>query len=128
MSIPIVFSSTFTHFGASIDVKAEKKSSFAIEDLNDISPCNFVDGYNPGTNVTCSTQGFTVHDENNTFNSTRKRKNRKKTTESSPQDKNRDLKIKMPDDIFLKIMFYSFGAFWVYIILKLLANMYKKRS
>jgi len=34
----------------------------------------------------------------------------------------------MPDDIFLQIMFYSFGAFWVYIVLKLLSNMYKKRS
>lgn len=108
--------------------EGQEKAYIALEDLNDISPCNFVDGYNPGTNVRCSTQGFTVHDENNTFNSTRKRKNRKKTTESSPQDKNRDLKIKMPDDIFLKIMFYSFGAFWIYIILKLLANMYRKRS
>ena len=57
-----------------------------------------------------------------------KRKNRRKNTASETRDKNRDLKIKMPDDIFLKIMFYSFGAFWVYIILKLLGNMYKKRS
>ena len=31
------------------------------------------------------------------------------------------------NDIFLKVMIYSFGAFWIYIILKLLANMYKKK-
>ena len=104
------------------------KAYIALDDLNDISPCNFTDGYNPGTKVTCNTQGFTVHDENNTFNSTKKRKNRRKNTYSRPENKNRDLKIKMPDDIFLQIMFYSFGAFWVYIILKLLGNMYKKRS
>jgi hypothetical protein len=33
----------------------------------------------------------------------------------------------MPDDIFLQIFIYTFGAFWVYVILKLLANMYKKK-
>ena len=36
--------------------------------------------------------------------------------------------LRMPDDIFLKILIYTFGAFGVYIVLKLLANMYKKRS
>jgi hypothetical protein len=33
----------------------------------------------------------------------------------------------MPDDIFLKIFIFSFGALWFYIALKLMANMYKKR-
>ena len=108
--------------------EGQEKAYIALEDLNDISPCNFTDGYNPGTKVSCNTQGFTVHDENNTFNSTKKRKNKKKNKDLQTPNKNSDLKLKMPDDIFLRIMFYSFGAFWVYIILKLLSNMYKKRS
>jgi hypothetical protein len=33
----------------------------------------------------------------------------------------------MPDDVFLKIFILSFGALWIYIALKLMANMYKKR-
>jgi hypothetical protein len=108
--------------------EGQEKAYIALEDLNDISPCNFTDGYNPGTKVSCDTQGFTVHDVNNTFNSTRKRKNKKKNKDLQTPNKNSDLKLKMPDDIFLRIMFYSFGAFWVYVILKLLSNMYKKRS
>jgi hypothetical protein len=40
---------------------------------------------------------------------------------------NKGYKIMMPDDIFLKIFILSFGALWVYIALKLMANMYKKR-
>jgi hypothetical protein len=34
----------------------------------------------------------------------------------------------MPDDVFLKVLFYSLGALSVYIALKLMANMYKKRD
>ena len=46
---------------------------------------------------------------------------------SSKKYKNKGQKIMMPDDIFLKIFIFSFGALWVYIALKLMANMYKKR-
>ena len=41
--------------------------------------------------------------------------------------RNKGQNIMMPDDIFLKIFILSFGALWVYIALKLMANMYKKR-
>ena len=43
------------------------------------------------------------------------------------KNKNKRYNIMMPDDIFLKIFIFSFGALWVYIALKLMANMYKKR-
>jgi hypothetical protein len=43
------------------------------------------------------------------------------------KNKNKGHNILMPDDIFLKIFILSFGALWVYIALKLMANMYKKR-
>lgn len=43
------------------------------------------------------------------------------------KNKNQGHNIMMPDDIFLKIFILSFGALWVYIALKLMANMYKKR-
>ena len=43
------------------------------------------------------------------------------------KNKNKGHNIIMPDDIFLKIFILSFGALWVYIALKLMANMYKKR-
>ena len=43
------------------------------------------------------------------------------------KNKNKGYKIVMPDDAFLKIFIFSFGALWVYIALKLMANMYKKR-
>lgn len=43
------------------------------------------------------------------------------------KNKNKGYNILMPDDIFLKIFIFSFGALWAYIALKLMANMYKKR-
>lgn len=43
------------------------------------------------------------------------------------KNKNKGHNIIMPDDIFLKIFILSFGALWLYIALKLMANMYKKR-
>ena len=41
---------------------------------------------------------------------------------------NKSMKLMMPDDVFLKILFYSLGALSFYIALKLMANMYKKRD
>lgn len=55
-------------------------------------------------------------DNNNGSSSGKKNKN-----------KNEGYNIMMPDDIFLKIFIFSFGALWFYIALKLMANMYKKK-
>jgi hypothetical protein len=41
---------------------------------------------------------------------------------------NKSMKLMMPDDVFLRVLFYSLGALSFYIALKLLANMYKKRD
>jgi hypothetical protein len=41
---------------------------------------------------------------------------------------NKNMKLMMPDDVFLKVLFYSLGALSVYVGLKLMANMYKKRD
>jgi hypothetical protein len=129
----------------------------SISDLKNVSPCNFVNnGYtNIVTNVTC-TEKFAVHDETRTkerrerrYKNQRKRyKKFKKLYEkgndsssdsSSDSDsdsdsgkkskkyKNKGYNVMMPDDIFLKIFIFSFGALWFYIALKLMANMYKKR-
>jgi hypothetical protein len=40
----------------------------------------------------------------------------------------KNMKLMMPDDVFLKVLFYSLGALSVYVALKLMANMYKKRD
>ena len=126
-----------------IDVNNKSGQSSAyvsIDDIKNISPCNFVanNNTNPVTNAKCS-ERFIVRDE------TRSR------TRRGRRYRNRELKllyeneseselgnninyyqtkgqsIMMPDDIFLKIFILSFGALWIYVALKLLANMYKKR-
>ena len=61
-------------------------------------------------------------DKNNNDNDNKKNKKKNK------KNNNDNVKLKMPDDVFLQILFYSLGALSVYIALKLLANMYKKRK
>jgi hypothetical protein len=107
-----------------------------LDDLNNVPPCVFQSGYNPVTNTSC--EGFKVSsssdDETSSQGSSilykkkKNNKNNKKNKKKSNNNKNKDKPIRMPDDIFLKIFIYSFGAFWVYVMLKLLANMYKKRN
>ena len=41
---------------------------------------------------------------------------------------NKNMKLMMPDDVFLRVLFYSLGGLSIYIALKLMANMYKKRD
>jgi len=109
----------------------------SVDDIQNISPCNFVENNNtnPITNATCS-DGFMVHDETRSRTRRGRRyRNRelKKLYESdgdsndSNNYRNKGQNIMMPDDIFLKIFILSFGALWIYIALKLMANMYKKR-
>ena len=104
-----------------------------------MSSVNHINIPNNNTNTitggTCS-DGFMVRDE------TRRRTRRgrryrnielKKLYENdgdggdSSNYKNKGQNIMMPDDIFLKIFILSFGALWIYVALKLMANMYKKR-
>ena len=128
----------------------------SIDDIKNISPCNFVNNNNtnPVTNGKCS-DGFMVRDETRSKSRREKRyKNRNKKykklkklykndddsssdsdsdsdsgigSNSSKKHKNKGHNIMMPDDIFLKIFILSFGALWIYVALKLMANMYKKR-
>ena len=115
----------------------------ALDDLNDVPPCVFQNGYNPVTQVACS-EGFKVGSDSDSDsdsdggNRRKKKKYKKNKNKKIKLNRNnvrnginnntKDKPIRMPDDIFLKIFIYSFGAFWIYVILKLLANMYKKRS
>ena len=108
----------------------------SIDDIQNISPCNFVanNNINPVTNGTCS-DGFMVHDETKRKTRRGRRyKNRElkklyenESNNDSSNYRNKGQNIMMPDDIFLKIFIFSFGALWIYIALKLMANMYKKR-
>jgi len=127
----------------------------ALDDLNDVPPCVFQNGYNPATQTSCS-EGFMVglggnkdndsdSDSDSVGGNGKKNKNKNKNKNKKNKNKNKKNKkiklgginndsnneykpVKMPDDIFLKILIYTFGAFGVYVVLKLLANMYKKRS
>lgn len=108
----------------------------SINDIKNISPCNFVDtNTNPITGATCS-ESFMVRDESRSRTRRGRRyRNRelKKLYEidvdsnDSSNYRNKGQNIMMPDDIFLKIFILSFGALWIYVALKLMANMYKKR-
>lgn len=117
-----------------IDVNNNTSSASAYvsnDDIQNISPCNFVNSTNPVTQATCQ-QGFMVHDETRRrARRGRRYKNRElqqlQEIENKKNYRNRGQNILMPDDIFLKIFILSFGALWIYVALKLMANMYKKR-
>lgn len=108
----------------------------SIDDIQNISPCNFVanNNTNPVTNASCS-DGFMVRDETRSRTRRGRRyRNRElkklyetESSNNSNNYKNKGHNIMMPDDIFLKIFILSFGALWIYVALKLMANMYKKR-
>lgn len=116
----------------------------SIDDIKNISPCNFVNNGNTNVVTGGTCEGFMVNDE------TRRRTRRGRRyrnrelkrlyeIENNDNDMNNDnnnyqnnyrnegYNIIMPDDMFLKVFIISFGALWFYIALKLMANMYKKR-
>ena len=111
-----------------------------ISDIEAISPCNFfkesnsVKPVNPVTKAVCSRQGFTMRnsDTDDDVNSAELYKDYYKLHDDDDDDDDnidgKSMKLMMPDDVFLKVLFYSFGALSVYIALKLMANMYKKRD
>jgi hypothetical protein len=107
-----------------------------LSDIEDISPCNFIQGpndtfpMNPITKDTCKRQGFTVSedDENNAELYKDYYKLNNDDGDGDGDMDNKNMKLMMPDDVFLRVLFYSLGGLSIYIALKLMANMYKKRD
>ena len=139
----IDFFSAFTELGIpkclpvklkTIDINNREGSDtqyIAISDIEDISPCNFISRTNPVTNAVCTRQGFTMPDDKTNDDTTGAElyKDYYKLRDDDNDDMlAKNMKLMMPDDIFLKVLFYSLGGLSVYIALKLMANMYKKRD
>jgi hypothetical protein len=139
----IDFFSAFTELGIpkclpvklkTIDINNKKGSNtqyVAVSDIKDTSPCNFVSRTNPITNDVCTRQGFTMPDDNmnEDINNAELYKNYYNLDDDDDDNMGgKHMKMMMPDDVFLKVLFYSLGALSVYIALKLMANMYKKRD
>ena len=102
-----------------------------ISDIEAISPCNFISKTNPVTNAVCTRDGFTMpyDNTNEDINNAELYKNYYNLDDDGEGDvDNKNMKLMMPDDVFLKVLFYSLGALSVYVALKLMGNMYKKRD
>jgi hypothetical protein len=101
-----------------------------ISDIETISPCNFVTRVNPVTEDVCNRDSFTVSEDDE--KNAELYKNYYKLDDDNDNDNNnihdKSMKLMMPDDLFLRVLFYSLGALSFYIALKLMANMYKKRD
>lgn len=106
-----------------------------VSDIKEISPCNFIkesndlNPKNPVTGAVCTRQGFTLQSDttNEEKNNAELYKNYYNLDDDDDAD-GKNMKLMMPDDVFLKVLFYSLGGLSVYVALKLLANMYKKRD
>jgi hypothetical protein len=112
-----------------IDINNKKGTDtqyVTISDIEAISPCNFVSKTNPVTEAVCTRQGFTVSEEDE--NNAELYKDYYNLHDDEGETDGKNMKLMMPDDIFLRVLFYSLGALSVYIALKLMANMYKKRD
>lgn len=103
-----------------------------VNDIKQISPCNFIARANPITNAVCRRDGFTMPDDdtNEDKNNAELYKNYYKLDDDEDRAVvgSKNMKLNMPDDVFLKVLFYSLGGLSVYVALKLMANMYKKRD
>lgn len=110
-----------------------------ISDIAQISPCNFIkesnaiNPKNPITKTVCTRQGFTMQngDTDDDINSEELYKDYYNLNDDNNVDNdltNINMKLMMPDDVFLKVLFYSLGALSLYIALKLMGNIYKKRE
>jgi len=99
-----------------------------VSDIKEISPCNFITKTNPVTGAVCTRQGFTLQSDttNEEKNNAEIYKNYYNLDDDDADGKN--MKLMMPDDVFLKVLFYSLGGLSLYVAVKLLANMYKKRD
>jgi hypothetical protein len=113
-----------------IDNKEGSDTQFVtINDIKQISPCNFISRTNPVNGAVCTRQGFTLQSDttNEDKNNAEIYKNYYNLDDDNDAD-GKNMKLMMPDDVFLKVLFYSLGGLSVYVALKLLANMYKKRD
>ena len=139
----IDFFSAFTDVGVpkclpvklkTIDINNKQGSDthyITISDIEAISPCNFITKTNPVTEAVCTRDGFTMPDDNTNedINNAELYKNYYNLDDDSDSGMDsKNMKLMMPDDVFLKVLFYSLGALSVYVALKLMANMYKKRD
>jgi len=139
----IDFFSAFTDLGVpkclpvklkTIDINNKQGSDtqyITISDIEAISPCNFITKTNPVTNAVCTRDGFTMPDDNTNedINNAELYKNYYNLNDDGDSGMDsKNMKLMMPDDVFLKVLFYSLGALSVYVALKLMANMYKKRD
>ncbi len=139
----IDFFSAFTDVGIpkclpvklkTIDINNKQSSDthyITISDIEDISPCNFITKTNPVTNAVCTRDGFAMSDDNTNedINNAELYKNYYNLDDDGDSGMDsKNMKLMMPDDVFLKVLFYSLGALSVYVALKLMGNMYKKRD
>ena len=137
----IDFFSVFTETGIpkclpvklkTIDINNKEGSDtqfVTVSDIKQISPCNFISRTNPVNGAVCTRQGFTMQSDttNEDKNNAEIYKNYYNLDDDGEAD-GKNMKLMMPDDVFLKVLFYSLGGLSVYVALKLLANMYKKRD
>ena len=115
--------------------KGDDTQFVTVSDIKEISPCNFVkesndkNSKNPVTGAVCTRQGFTLQSDttNEEKNNAEIYKNYYNLDDDGDAD-GKNMKLMMPDDVFLKVLFYSLGGLSVYVAVKLLANMYKKRD
>jgi hypothetical protein len=115
--------------------KGDDTQLVTIDDIKEISPCNFVSRgaaapTNPVTGAVCTRQGFAMPDDytNEDINNAELYRNYYNLDDDDDDMGNKNMKLSMPDDVFLKVLFYSLGGLSVYVALKLMANMYKKRD
>jgi len=117
-----------------IDINNKQSSDthyITISDIEAISPCNFITKTNPVTNAVCTRDGFTMpyDNTNEDINNAELYKNYYNLDDDGDSGMDsKNMKLMMPDDVFLKVLFYSLGALSVYVALKLMGNMYKKRD
>jgi hypothetical protein len=79
----------------------------------------------------CTRDGFAMSDDNTNedINNAELYKNYYNLDDDGDSGMDsKNMKLMMPDDVFLKVLFYSLGALSVYVALKLMGNMYKKRD
>ena len=136
----IDFFSAFTQTGIpkclpvklkTIDINNKESSDtqyVTISDIDGISPCNFVTKVNPVTEAICKRDSFTVSEDDEKNAELYKNYYKLDDDNNDNNIHDKSMKLMMPDDVFLKILFYSLGALSFYIAIKLMANMYKKRD
>ena len=135
----IDFFSVFTETGIpkclpvklkTIDIKNRESNDtqfVTISDIKELSPCNFIkesndkNSKNPVTGDVCERQGFTLQSDNTNQdkNNAELYKNYYNLDDDDDDADGKNMKLMMPDDVFLRVLFYSLGGLSVYVALKL---------